>query len=125
MENQQSRDCTQREQLRDLAENVQANSVTLARISAEIEQIAKTVASLVNVVRDSNGNSIVTRLALMETKLKDVGADVDKIKAALDTINTESIKGKYNIIFGIVTGIIGVAGTLLALWMRGALRLSP
>lgn len=116
-------DVDHRELINRLSEDVQENAVTLARISAEIDQIARTVTSLATVVRDGNGNSLITRLVLVETRLKDLELTITTITNKMDSFSSEKIKGSYNIAFGLLTGVLGIIGAVLGLWLQGSLKL--
>jgi len=115
-----------------VAAGVTENAITLARITVEMEAIGKTVASLAKVVRDGNGSSLITRLSLaearlvnlekrVEDRLSDVIRDIAALGAKMECANSETVKGKYNILFGVITGVVGIITTLLAVWARGAI----
>lgn len=63
--------------LNDLVDDMQNNAMSLALLKERLDNINEEVKSLSFVVRDSDSNSIVTRLALLESNNKSV-VELDK-----------------------------------------------
>lgn len=111
-----------------LATAVTENAITLAKITVELEAIGKTVASLAKVVRDGNGSSLITRLSLIEARMKSsedkldtLAKEISKLDGRLDASGSEMVKGKYNVMTAIISGVLGIVVTLLAVYLKGAI----
>lgn len=55
---------------------IRDNATSLATLKVQLDSLAESVKSLSKIIRDGNGNSLVTRLAIVERDLKDLAGDI-------------------------------------------------
>lgn len=74
--------------MQNLLDDIKEHSASLALIKVKIENLGDNVSSLSHIVRDGNGESMVTRLALAERELTDLREEFRELK----NIATNTIK---------------------------------
>jgi hypothetical protein len=112
-----------------LIQEVRDNSVKMAEVVTEVKNISIVVDGLSKVVKDGNGSSLVTRMALAEGDIQDnkraIEASNQKAAEAQDKINNSSDEDKkakrdkkntrLQFWGSVIPGLLGLAAGILAL----------
>lgn len=114
------------EQVQKLLDTVRASELDFAAIKTELRILCENVKDISSLLRDGEGGvSLVTRMALLEQKVreleKDIEKDIDK-KGETDRVTQKSLTdivladkhGKWQMRIALATGIIGLLTSVIA-----------
>lgn len=114
------------EQVQKLLDTVRASELDFAAIKTELRILCENVKDISSLLRDGEGGvSLVTRMALLEQKVreleKDIEKDIDK-KGEADRVTQKSLtdivladkNGKWQMRIALATGIIGLLTSVIA-----------
>lgn len=110
------------DQIEKLFEQVQESSVDLTVCKTELRLLCEEVRKLSSIVRGEGGPSLVTRMALMEARMVELEKDQQETKQnekadrkSLVEIELADKTGKWKVYTILVTGIIGIIGSIVTL----------
>lgn len=103
-------------QIEKLLDTVRASEIDLATFKTELRILCETVKDISSILKDGDGGvSLMTRVALLEQKLKDFEKDLDKkaeservAKSSLTDIAVADKTGRWQMRAVLVTGICGI-----------------
>ena len=114
------------EQVQKLLDTVRASELDFAAIKTELRILCENVKDISSLLRDGEGGvSLVTRIALLEQKVreleKDIEKDIDK-KGEVERVTQKSLtdiiladkNGKWQMRIALATGIIGLLTSVIA-----------
>lgn len=104
---------------------IQANGKALIAAVKTLELIEETVAELDRVVRTGNGDSIITRLAMLRAEVTDLQGQVGTLETRVHTLHDDisgfnadrqQVAGGKKVIWGVLRAVGWALTTLLAAW---------
>lgn len=121
------------EQVQKLLDTVRASELDFAAIKTELRILCENVKDISSLLRDGDGGvSLVTRIALLEQKIKELEKDIERDqekKDGMDRVTHKSLsdiilaekaekaadtKGKWELRIALATGIISLLTSVIA-----------
>lgn len=108
------------DQVKKLLDTVRAGELDLTALKTELRILCENVKDLSSLIRGGDGGMpLITRIALLEEKLKDLEKDIDKkdenaktTQQSLADIVVADKTGSWQMKTAFATGIVGVLATL-------------
>jgi len=114
-------------QVKDLLREVQEGQVHFTELKSHLNMLSSIVNELSSILKDSKGGqSLITRVALIEQKIESTNKSLDKIEKLIekhisedkesdDKSNNAKNAGKWQLRAALVTGIFGLIAAIIGL----------
>jgi adenine deaminase len=110
------------DQVQKLLDTVRASELDFAAIKTELRLLCINVKEISSILRDGDGGvSLITRIALLEQRVKELEKDLDKKDDLVKTTNNSLVEinvadkhGKWQLRMALATGILGLIGSIIA-----------
>lgn len=108
-----------------LLDEIREGEADFAAVKTELRILSDNFKELSHIIRDGNGHSLLTRLALVEEVVNRIEAWIEKTEAnhkeaevAEATVKVANANGKWQLIVALSTGVLSLIASILALLMN-------
>lgn len=105
--------------LQTVQQDTKQHAMKLTELQTELIRYSRENEQILKMLRGNNGtDGIQVRMALVEKAISTTAEGFKEVKEILETISSENSKGKWALMVGIVTGILGLMGIIIAAILR-------
>lgn len=112
--------------LQTVQQDTKEHAVRLAEVQAalgsqarELAAQSKEMENLVRLLRGNNGSDgLQTRTALLEKAVSTTAEGFKELREMLEAMASENVKGRWTVVVGVMTGLIGLVGIIVAALLK-------
>jgi len=99
--------------LQDIGPRLQDNTVIIAKMEEKLERLKEDTLSLSRIIKDSNGDSMLTRITIIEETLKTIVST----QALRRSENSQFQVERHNMIAAVLSGVLALLAAVFAAWV--------